>query len=37
MLKYEEKLHLDKHYEKLQSSNLISKTASMLWLSLIHI
>lgn len=31
MLKYEEKLHLDKHYEKLQSSNLISKTASMLW------
>lgn len=31
MLKYEEKLHFDKYYDKLQSNSISQKIASMVW------
>ena len=31
MLKYEEKLHLDKHYNKLKSGSFIHKAISLIW------
>ncbi len=31
MLKYEEKLHFDKHYNKLQSNGFLNKTIGLIW------